>query len=199
MHALALFDFDGTLTFRDSLLDFLFYAVGLHRMVAGAAYLSPALLAYCFRILDHSDAKQKVLQYFFSGWETEKMQRLSHNYSLGRLPKIIRSAGLKRMHWHMKQGHEVLIVSATPEIWIRAWAEEQSVGLMGTLLEEAEGRITGKYQGVNCNGVEKVRRIREKHNLQGFDKIYAYGNSSGDRPMLALAHEKFYKPFQGKS
>ena len=196
MQCLALFDFDGTLTYKDSLSDFIAYAVGSPRMLAGGVFLSPYLAVYTLKLLDNDRAKQKVLAHFFAGWRTERLRSLGEEYALHCLPHILRPKGVERMKWHLRENHEVVIVSASPEIWLRAWTEDWHVGLVGTKLEEREGRITGKYNGKNCHGEEKVRRIKARYDLERYDTIYAYGDTQGDHPMFALADEVFYKPFR---
>ena len=63
-------------------------------------------------------------------------------------------------------------------------------------LEVKDGLITGKIKGINCYGPEKESRIRAAYMLKDFDEILAYGDSEGDREMLALASKKFYRPFR---
>lgn len=196
MRCLALFDFDGTLTFKDSLADFIAYAVGRSRLVSGAAFLSPFLAAYALKIMDNGQAKRKVLSHFFAGWREDVLEAAGKAYALERLPKILRDKGIDRLYWHLDQGHDVAIVSASPEVWLRAWTENMGIGLIGTSLEVKDGRITGNYQGRNCHGEEKVRRIKERYPLEEYDIVYAYGDTSGDTPMLGLAHEVVYKPFR---
>jgi HAD superfamily phosphoserine phosphatase-like hydrolase len=90
----------------------------------------------------------------------------------------------------------IAVVSASPDIWLQTWAESLGLQLICTSLEEENGRFSGRYKGINCNGIEKVRRIRERFDVDSFDTVYAYGDTSGDRPMLALADKPFYKPFR---
>ena len=85
----------------------------------------------------------------------------------------------------------MVVVSASPETWIRPWCEAQGMEAIATRLEEREDRLTGKIAGRNCQGEEKVRRVREIIDLDSYTRIYAYGNSSGDMPMLSLAHERY--------
>lgn len=194
--SLALFDFDGTLTCKDSLADFIASAVGRPRMILGACRLAPYLAAYTLKLLDNGQAKQKVLAHFFAGWRAERLWSLGAAYAERHLPRILRPQGVECINWHLRRGHEVVVVSASPEIWLRAWTESNQLGLLGTVLEEHKGRITGKYKGQNCHGKEKVRRVKAKYNLDGYDKIYAYGDTPGDKYILALAHESQYKPFR---
>ena len=55
--------------------------------------------------------------------------------------------------------------------------------------------LTGKFQGKNCFGPEKVSRIKNKFDLKKVKKIYAYGDSTGDSEMLELADYKYLKYF----
>jgi phosphoserine phosphatase len=59
-----------------------------------------------------------------------------------------------------------------------------------------DGKITGNLMGNNCNGGEKVIRIKQLYDTQQYDEIYCFGDTGGDKPMLALATQSFYKPFR---
>lgn len=193
--ALALFDFDGTLTTKDSLGDFILFAFGKPKTVIGGILLSPTLAGYALRLMDNSKAKQQVLKYFFGGMPIDKMRELGERYAKERLPKILRPAGLERLQWHQQQGHKIVIVSASTEYWLKPWTEAMGFDLLATQLEVKDNQLTGRYAGENCHSEEKVRRIQAAYELAQFDEIYAYGDTSGDKPMLALAHQGFYKPF----
>ena len=57
------------------------------------------------------------------------------------------------------------------------------------------GVFTGHFNTKNNNGVEKVNRIKKEIEGKKFDKIIAFGDTSGDKPMLSLAHESHYRFF----
>lgn len=196
MKVLALFDFDGTLTKRDSLLDFIHFVIKTPKKIFGAMILSPIIIGYLFKIVENDYAKERVLHYFFANMKANELYFLGQNYALNRLPSILRSSGIKQLKWHIEQGHDVTIVSASPVIWLKAWTDSLGVKLIATILEEKKGRFTGRYQGLNCYGEEKVRRIKEQFDLNKYDKIYAYGDTPGDKAMLKLADKAFYKPFE---
>lgn len=196
MTSIALFDFDGTLTKKDSLLDFLQFTISYPKLLLGAVCLSPVLFAYFAKRIDNHSAKERILSYFFSGWTIDRLNTAGDRYALQRIPQILRLDGKNCLQWHRQQGHRICIVSASPDIWLKAWVTEQGIILISTRLEMHTGRFSGNFAGLNCHGIEKVRRIKKQFNLDNFDKIYAYGDSKGDRPMLALADEAFYKPFR---
>jgi HAD superfamily hydrolase (TIGR01490 family) len=124
------------------------------------------------------------------------LEAIGENYARIRIPKLLRSEALERLLWHRSEGHEVAVVSASPGLWLAAWVKDQGLHLICTRLGERDGLFSGRYDGLNCHGVEKVRRIREYFDVESFTKVYAYGDTLGDKPMLSMAHEAFYKPFR---
>ncbi|MDI6786542.1 MAG: HAD-IB family hydrolase [bacterium] len=189
---LSLFDFDGTITKKDSFIDFIIYAVGLINFILGIFFLSPALLAFKLKIIPNWKAKELFLSYFFKGWNKLDFDIWVSRYSKEKLPNIIRQKALDRIQWHKMQGDKIVIVSASMESWLKEWCEKYDLELISTKLEIKNNKITGKILNKNCYGIEKVKRIREKYNLEDYDIIYAYGNSSGDKEMLGLANEKYF-------
>ena len=193
---LALFDFDGTITKDDSLLKFIRFVVGDVRFVFGLVVLSPILVAYKLKLIPNYKAKQKMLSWFFKGMSKEAFFKVANEYSLVHIDKILRPKAMEKISWHKAQGHKVVIVSASIDCWLRPWCEKNGLELIATKLEIKDDIVTGKLLSKNCYGVEKVNRIKEIYNLKDFEYIYSYGDSSGDKQMLELAHEKFYKPFR---
>ena len=193
---LALFDFDGTITKDDSLLKFIRFVVGDGRFVFGLVVLSPILVAYKLKLIPNYKAKQKMLSWFFKGMRKVDFFEVTKKYSLTHIDKIVRLKAIERINWHKNQGHKVVVVSASIECWLRPWCEKNGLELIATKLEIKDDIVTGKLLSKNCYGVEKVNRIKELYNIEKYDYIYAYGDSSGDKQMLELAHEKFYKPFR---
>jgi HAD superfamily phosphoserine phosphatase-like hydrolase len=90
----------------------------------------------------------------------------------------------------------MVIVTASAENWIRNWAVQSGLALIATKLETKNGLMTGKLEGKNCKGEQKVVCIKQKWNLTGYEEIYVYGDTPADRPMMALATKSFYKPFR---
>jgi len=193
--SLALFDFDGTLTTCDSLADFIIYAVGIPKVLLGTTRLAPLMLLYKMGIMDNGRAKERVISYFFKEWDAEIFSQTGREYAQQQLPHILRPEAVKRLQWHLEQNHEIAIVTASIEDWIITWTNNINVELIGTRIEKKDGILSGRFATKNCYGKEKVRRINEKYQLSRFKTIYAYGDSSGDKPMLQLADKAFYKSF----
>jgi len=193
---LALFDFDGTITTKDSLGDFIQYATGRLTCFLGFLTLSPLLAAYALNLIPNHIAKERLFTHFFKGWDADRFKKLADRYADGQIDEITRPQAIEKIKWHQKQGHKVVVVSASIECWLKAWCDKNNMDLIATRLEVCEGKLTGKFATKNCYGPEKVERIKDVYDLSNFDYIYAYGDSRGDVELMALANESFYKPFR---
>ena len=196
MNTLALFDFDGTITTKDSLVDFIQFAVGRPKYYLGLFQLSIMLTAYTLKLIPNYVAKEKLITHFFKGWGINKFKEIASAYSLKQIDFITRSKAIERVRWHQAQGHEVVIVSASIDCWLIAWCEKNNIQLVSTQLEVHNNKLSGKFSGKNCYGIEKINKLKKVYDLDNFEYIYAYGDSSGDKELLSIANESFYKPFR---
>jgi len=192
---LALFDFDGTITTDDSLLKFIRFVVGDSKFLVGLFVLSPILIAYKLKLIPNYKAKQKMLSWFFKGYKEKEFRKVAGEYSLKHIENILRPKAMQKIEWHKEQGHKVVVVSASIECWLKPWCSLHDLDLISTRLKITD-TVSGEFLTKNCHGPEKVNRIKEQYNLENFDYIYVYGDSSGDKEMLELADEKYYKPFR---
>jgi len=192
---LALFDFDGTITKDDSLLKFIRFVMGGFRFIFGLVVLSPILVAYKLGLIPNHKAKQKMLSWFFKGMSKDAFFKVANEYALLHIDKIVRPKAMEKIAWHKAQGHQVVVVSAAIDCWLKPWCDKNNIDLIATRLEIEDGKLTGKFATKNCYGIEKVNRIKEKYNLEKYSVIYAYGDSSGDKEMLSIANERYYKHF----
>jgi phosphatidylglycerophosphatase C len=193
---LALFDFDGTITFEDTFHRFLRHALGLPRLLAGSVIVSPWLVGYLLGVVRNHAAKERVISLFFKGWPAERFQAAATAFGAGPLDTLVRPAARERLAWHRARGHTLYLVSATLEEYLAPWCAAQGMNLLGTRLEVVDGRVTGRLGTPNCFGPEKVRRLRERLDPATFERIYAYGDTRGDKELLELAHEPHFQPFQ---
>lgn len=195
MKDLALFDFDGTISHRDSLIDFLRYSFSLRKLIQALIILSPFLIAYKLKLYPNYRAKERLLSYFLKGLPLEDFKQLSQRYSKQRLPLILKKSALERLHWHQLEGHEVVIVSASMIHWLQPWCQSKGIALLASNLQVKNDCLTGKLEGVNCYGQQKVEMIHQNYSLNQYATVYAYGDSQGDKEMLELADHKFFRFF----
>jgi HAD superfamily hydrolase (TIGR01490 family) len=194
--SIAFFDFDGTITTKDTLLEFIKYSKGRLNFYLGFLINSPYLIAYKLKLIPNQTAKEKVLRYFFQDTPVSEFQKQCDDFATEILPRLIRPKAMAELRNLQKAGTTIVIVSASPENWIQKWAKENGFSVICTQLETNMDKLTGKLSCKNCYGDEKVRRIKEKFVLSDYQEIFAYGDSSGDKPMLQLATKPFFKPFR---
>lgn len=122
-----------------------------------------------------------------------RLPLLGERYATETLPALIRPAALERIVWHQRRGDQVVVVSASLDVYLEPWCRALGVDVICTQLEAADGRLTGKYFQGDCCGADKTRRIRERYRLADYATIYAYGDTEDDRQMLDMAHVKVFR------
>lgn len=193
--SIAFFDLDGTVTSKDTLPALLKFVKGKTRYYLGLVILSPVLAFYVLGFMSNHRAKEILLSYFLKGFDAEKFSLLCRQFVEDEFPSLLRNQALQEIRRHLQNNTHVVIVSASPESWISPWCKRYNISCIATKLQIKDGKLTGKIEGKNCHGDEKVRNILKTYNLSHYSKIYAYGNSRGDIPMLSLATDSYYKPF----
>lgn len=189
MRGVAAFDFDGTLTRRDTLLPFLLRACGPGR--TGRAVLAESVLLARGAAGDggaRDAAKAAVLGRLLAGRPLAELSALAETFADDVVARLLRTDAVARIEGHRNRGHELVIVSASPELSVAPVARRLAIDhVLGTRLEvDPAGNLTGRLSGANCRGAEKVVRLREWLGAEPFE-LWAYGDSAGDTEMLALA------------
>ena len=193
---IAFFDFDGTITTKDSLLAFILFRYGKWRTIVGLLLISPFYALHLLKLIPVQKAKEQVLKQFFKNEDVNQFSEAANEFVKKALPPLIRPKAIREIQLLQKNGAEVVIISASPDNWLQPWTKQFDAGLICTKLESKNGKLTGRIEGNNCRGKEKVRRILAAYDLSQYDEVYAYGDTKGDKPMLGLATIAFYKPFR---
>ena len=192
---IAVFDFDGTITTKDSYIEFIIHCFGKFKTYLGFLFLSPVILLYKIRIVSNDFAKEITFTYFFKGMEVfhflDKCDSFKYKISV-----ILKNEALNKIAFHQSEGHQLVIVSASMEDWIRPWAmENHFVDVIGTQPEIINNKLTGKFATKNCYGIQKVIRLKKKISQLDQKTLHAYGDSKGDKELLKIADFPFYKCF----
>ena len=95
---------------------------------------------------------------------------------------------LERLRWHGGEGHEIVIVSASLDSYLAPLAPRLGVGhvISSSLEVDDHGLVTGRLVGGNVRGPEKASRLQAWLG-DGPIELWAYGDSSGDDELLAMA------------
>lgn len=201
-----LFDFDGTLTSADTLLEFIRYACGRRRFFIGFALFSPLLVLMKLHLYPNYRAKQRLFAWYFKGMSVDNFdlvcRRFAHHNQ-----RLMRQKALDRLREIFHNNETLCVVSASIDNWVRPFfdniskASRSDFRVIGTEVEvDTDGVLTGRFRTHNCYGAEKVRRVLEampqlKSNRQDF-WVIACGDSKGDKELLEFADEAHFKPFR---
>ena len=192
---IAFFDFDGTITRKDTMFEMVKFSHGKTGFYKGLLKITPWLVGLKLGVVSAQKAKEQLLRQFYGGYTIEAFDRLCGLFTTTVLLSLIRPDALARIKEHKAEGTTVVVVSASVEDWVAPWCKQQQIVCIGSRLEVKSEKITGKLEGNNSNGPEKVSRILLAYDPAEFDVIYCYGDTEGDKDMLAIAHKPAFKLF----
>ena len=194
-NTIAFFDFDGTITRKDSFFLFLKFVLK-NKFYIKLIINLPILICYKLNLLSNAKAKELVLKLCIKNMEEKELDSKMEDFTLV-LETICMQSALEKIKWHKNNNHEVVIVSASLELYLKKLAKKLGMELIATKLKIKNGKITGELGSPNCYGEEKVKRIKEKYDLNLYSSIYAYGDSKGDKEMLKITspNKAFYRVF----
>lgn len=192
MPDLALFDFDGTLTTRETFPDFMRYAVPRWRLLAGGALLAPVVFGYRRGWVAGNPTRASIVQVGLRGVQARCLRAQGEAFAREVLPGLLRPEAMEKLAWHRGRGDRIIVVSGGLDVYLAPWCAGQDIELACSVLAERGGRITG-YAGAQCVGEEKVRRIRALCDPRAYAAIHAYGDTHEDMAMLAMAQHRTYR------
>jgi len=193
MRKIAAFDFDGTLTQKDTFLQFVKFAVGRRRFTLGFLLHAPLLIFMKLGLYPNWKAKRKVFAYFFKGMNYDEFAKLGRDFA-DVIDTFTRQRTLSILKTHIGNGDKTFVISASVDEWVRPWCERQGIrNVLDTLAEiDSDGRLSGRFISNNCYGQEKVNRLLEVEPDRNSYILYAYGDSRGDKELLAFADKGIY-------
>jgi phosphatidylglycerophosphatase C len=195
---IAAFDFDGTLTRRDTLLPFLIHSLGWPKFLWAILLSSPWLVAFALRLMRNHRAKARLLKVSLAGLSEAQAQQQAQRFVALYLPTQWHTWGMAQLREHQRLGHPCVIVSASPNVYLRAVASKLGVNaLLCTEMTLRDGHYTGEMATPNCHGEQKVIRLqtwlRENFPNEAQPEIHAYGDTPGDYPLLRMADRAWYR------
>lgn len=194
----AAFDFDGTLTWRDTLLPFLHRLLGKPRLLWVLLTCSPWLAAYVLRLISNHRAKAVLLRAALAGRSVTAVERSAQAFVREDMPLQWRPWGMRQLAQHQQAGHRCVLVTASTSPYMHLVGASLAVdAVLCTEMEVADGRYTGRMATANCHGEEKVRRLqawlRQEYGAGPAPELHAYGDTQGDLPLLRMAGTAWYR------
>lgn len=193
---IAAFDFDGTMTKRDTLLSFLTFTAGKWPTAKKLAGLTPDMIGFLLKQVSRQQVKEAILTSFFKGLPYHQLQEMGEAFARSpALSRLVLPAALKRLDWHRGQKHRCILISASIAPYLNPWSVRQGFDnlICSTLEVDQKGNVTGLLNEKNCWGPEKERRLLELAGPKENYILYAYGDSRGDEELLSAANYPFYR------
>lgn len=190
---LALFDFDGTITDRETMPDFMRMAVRPHRLVSGWLLLLPFVLGYKAGIVSGTAVRSAICFWGFRGIPVQELEAHGRRFADGFLPATLRPEAMARIAWHKARGDVVVVVSGGLDAYLEPWCRGHGLHLLCSSLEQRGGMCTGRYKGRQCVRREKARLVAERFPPAAYSRVFAYGDTAEDRELLAMAHEPYFR------
>ena len=122
---IALFDFDGTISSKDSFMLYTLYISGSIKFVIGLLILSPILIMYKFRLVSNQFMKSSIIRFYYKNLSLDQAKKLSKSFNSEILAKIIRKKALDRIEWHKKINDKIVVVTASPDLWLNDWCKKK--------------------------------------------------------------------------
>lgn len=190
---LALFDFDHTITSNDSYGRFLRRIATPQQRSHARWTIGPWLAGYRLGLVSAAQLRRRATLVAFAGRDAAEIAHRGECFARDDLPAMLRPDMMQRIDRHRAQGHRLVLVSASLDLYLAPWCRLHGMELLCNRLDARDGRLTGRYNGHDI-GTDKAEAIRAHcGDLSRHARIHAHGDSREDRPMLALAHERWYR------
>jgi phosphatidylglycerophosphatase C len=190
---IALFDFDGTITDREMFVAFLEHAVPRRRLALGRAVLAPWIIGYKLGLVPAHVIRAGAVRVALAGMSVSHLEQQAASFGTSILPPVVRPIALERIRWHQARGDKVVVVTGALELALAPWCDAVGVELVGSVLEQRRGRLTGRYARPQCVREHKVSRVRAQYDLETYGEVYVYGDTPDDFALLSLAEHGYYK------
>lgn len=194
MKKLYFFDFDGTLTYKDTMFLYLKFYNSAKFNFQFLKHI-PLFILLKLKLANAEKVKKSFISSILKGQSKTKIEEKSQQFFEKYYPEIIRENAIEFIQNIDREHTESYLVTASLDIWVKPFAEKFKMNLLATRAEFKNDIFTGNFVGNNCNGGEKVHRIKEALQGKKFDKTIAFGDTSGDKEMLEWANESHFEFF----
>lgn len=188
VQSVAVFDLDGTLTVRDTFVPFL---VGILIRTPSrwlrTVPLAFGVLLYFLALRDNTWLKSHFLRHILGGISTDRIELWGAAFADRLIASGLRAEGLRRLKNHLEAGHDVVLATASPDIYVEPLVFKLGIEKFVCTRTERDGvgRFTGRLDGKNCKGIEKLSRVIALLDDDNENRTaYAYSDDHADLPLL---------------
>ena len=195
----AAFDFDGTVSRRDTLMPFVARFAGVPRSALGTVRTGwSSVSGGNPNRADRDAVKAEMLRRLVAGRDERDLDRAAGRYAAALIDRALRPEMVDEIRRHVAAGHQTLFVSASLVNYLRPIARYlHMTDVIAVELDQRDGVLTGAMVHPNVRAEQKALRLREWLGLPaqgptGGVELWAYGNSSGDHELLAMADHAYW-------
>lgn len=192
---LAIFDFDGTLTTKDTLLAFIEFTKGKRRLYQELLLLSPELILMKLGFGNNEKVKIKLLSRLFKGMQKETLEKLAEDFCAQNFTSLLRPKGLAKIQALKAENYRIILVTASVNIWVKPFAKKLDVELIATEFLFKDQLFTGRLATPNCRGIEKINRLKKYLKQKKIPPYLMFGDSDGDQALYNQASQYFHRHF----
>lgn len=196
---MVFFDFDGTISKKDSFLAFILYTRGPLKLLKCLVIHLPKILLLFLKIYPNHRLKEDFFTFFFKGESVDMLEQAGQNFCESSLPRLIFPDALRLIQWHQTQGHSLFLLTASSRIWLEKWCNQHQITCIGTEFETSQGLYTGKIKGKNCQGETKANIVQSMLSHEPTMPTFGYGNGKSDSYFLSLMDRGFNGPLNRKN
>ena len=198
-YKIAVFDLDGTITNKDTFLEFIKYYKGSINFYLGLLVLSPFIILFYLKLYSNNKLKECFFSYYFKGESAIEIAKKGEVFSLEVLPLLCRKSAIDILEWHQNRNHDILILSASSDIWLKKWCMSKNYKLICTSFKKNKNSYTGKIDGENCFGIRKKELLLDFIKKNNYSFSYGYGDSKSDKYFLELVNRPYLMKLNKKN
>lgn len=195
MVTISAFDFDGTVTNRDTMPLFMRHIMGKWRFYRHLIAMAPSLAMALVGLAQRDRVKERFVGKAIAHIPQRQMATYTSSFA-GKYAHIIRPAAMEAINLALSKGHRVVIISASLDLWVKPFFTDPRIAVVATRAEIVDGLYTGRFSTPNCRGSEKLNRLRQLIPQSQWHQLIAYGNSDGDKALLQIADIAHFRPFR---
>lgn len=189
---LVVFDLDGTLTRKDTLVAFSEFTHGKFISFLIFSMVSPLIALAFMGILKRQFLKELLLKIHYKGKSEQELKNMGSQFAEKVMPALLNDAIYSAMKAHLAEGNTVLVLTASCDVWVEPWCNLQKIEFLGSRMQFNNSVCTGKLVGENCRGEVKVKMMKEYFQTNIYSLEAAYGNEKSDLAVMNLARNKFF-------
>ena len=194
MKKIAVFDFDGTLIKRDSMVLFFsryFKFLSLHGFL-NAPQLLIDTLKFALKLYSRKQYKEKFINSIINSSKINNIDKLTNDFSEYLLTKIYIDAR-RKIETLKRDGFELVLLSASPDFYLKKIKDKLGFSKLictKTYYKDRKIIINGK----NCYGKNKIKMFLDEYKIKDINwkESYCFSDCSSDKKLLSYFGKSYF-------